>query len=217
MLAIAAPAGVLPSVPTGGRFPDALNGTLISSVLFLAGPLLGGCASGGASGGLSAGGETGAEPGFALQSTAFDDGQAIPTRYTADGEDISPPLTFAGAPEGTVELALTVVDPDAPRGDFVHWVIYKIGADVSGLPEGVPTVETLTEPAGVLQGENGFGAIGYGGPAPPPGDADHRYVFTLYALNAELDVEPGADAEALLEAVSGLIIDRAELTGTFGR
>ena len=199
--------------------PDDLTGWLISSSIFcFAGPLLAGCATGGGGGGgVPADVETGVEPGFALQSTAFDDGQAIPTPYTADGEDLSPPLTFVGVPEGTVELALTVVDPDAPRGDFVHWVVYKIGAGVSGLSEGVPTVETLTEPAGALQGENGFGAIGYGGPAPPPGDPDHRYVFTLYALNAELDLEPGADAEALLQAASGLIIDRAELTGTFGR
>lgn len=152
-------------------------------------------------------------PEFAVRSDAFADQQLIPERYTGDGDDVSPPLAFEGVPAETVELALTVVDPDAPAGDFVHWVIFKMPATTTALSQAVPTEETLADPPGALQGENDFGDIGYGGPAPPPGET-HHYVFTLYALSEPLDLEPGADRDTLLEAMDGLILTQTQITGT---
>ena len=155
-------------------------------------------------------------PEFAVRSEAFADQQPIPERYTGDGDDVSPPLAFEGVPAEVVELALTVVDPDAPGGDFVHWVIYGIPATTTGLPEAVPTEETLADQPGALQGQNDFGDIGYGGPAPPPGET-HHYVFTLYALSELLDLEPGADRDILVEAMDGLILTQVQITGTYSR
>ncbi|MCP4247644.1 MAG: YbhB/YbcL family Raf kinase inhibitor-like protein [bacterium] len=160
---------------------------------------------------------TDGRPGFSLTSAGFADGESIPALYTTDGDDLSPPLTFGGVPDGTVELALTVVDPDAPRGTFVHWLIYGMAADTTGLGEGVPPGEGPGNPPGAVQGTNGFGDLGYGGPAPPPGDPSHRYVFTLFALSGALDLEPGADYDRLLETMDGLVIAETELVGQYGR
>lgn len=181
-----------------------------------------GCApsgGGGGTGGVDGGNESvdgGQTQGFAVRSDAFADQQAIPPRYTIDGDDISPPLVFEAVPAEAVELALTVVDPDAPDGDFVHWVIYKIPAATTGLAEAIPTDETLANPPGAVQGENDFGDIGYRGPAPPPGET-HRYVFTLYALGEPLDLAPGADRATLLETMEGLILAQSQTTGTYSR
>ncbi|MDX1673015.1 MAG: YbhB/YbcL family Raf kinase inhibitor-like protein, partial [Balneolaceae bacterium] len=108
---------------------------------------------------------------FSIGSTAFNEGDAIPEKYTCDGEDISPPLSWNGAPEGTVSYALVSDDPDAPGQTWVHWVIYNLPATVSELREQVPTDKKLDN--GALQGKNDFGNIGYGGPCPPGGT--HRY------------------------------------------
>jgi Raf kinase inhibitor-like YbhB/YbcL family protein len=155
-----------------------------------------------------------------VTSTAFTANQPIPAKYSGDGRDVSPPLTWTRAPAATRELALICDDPDAPMPvPFVHWVIYKIPAATMALPEGVPqgsTVSGIPALAGALQGITGFGAAGYNGPAPPPG-SPHHYHFTVYALDAPLAVRAGLDKNALLDAMKGHIIGQGELIGTYQR
>ena len=156
--------------------------------------------------------------GMTLRSDAFDGGKTIPGRYTPDGADNSPPLTWSEPPDRTKELALIVDDPDAPRPEpWVHWVLYKIPADVMRLTEGIRRTPTLTVPPGALQGKNSWSTIGYHGPAPPPGHGIHHYHFRLYALNAPLAVSQGLDKAGLLEAMRGHVVAEAELIGTYER
>ena len=155
---------------------------------------------------------------FVLQSEAFVADGPIPVKYTGDGENVSPPLKWSKAPEGTRQLVLIVDDPDAPRPEpWVHWVMYKIAADVSELPEAVAAAAELTEPAGALQGVNSSGSMGYRGPAPPRGHGVHHYHFRLYALDTPLEAEAGWDKAALLAAIEGHVLGRAELVGTYQR
>ena len=149
-----------------------------------------------------------------LTSMAFAEGEAIPPKYTADGEDVSPPLKWDSAPEGVKSFALICDDPDAPVGTWVHWVLYDLPADIRKLPEAVPTTETIS--GGGAQGTNDFKRIGYGGPAPPKG-APHRYYFKLYALDAELGLAPRATKADLLRAMEGKILAEAQLMGTYQR
>ena len=149
-----------------------------------------------------------------LTSPAFQAGQPIPSRYTADGADVSPPLSWSGVPEGTRSLALVCDDPDAPRGTWVHWVLYGLPPTVTELPEGVPADPTT--PQGAKQGTNDFGRLGYGGPAPPPGKP-HRYFFKIYALDIVPDLAPGASKQELLSAMEGHILAQGELMGTYKR
>ena len=152
------------------------------------------------------------------KSEAFGPGERIPEKYTADGQDISPPLSWGKIPEDARELALIVEDPDAPRPEpFVHWLVYKISRDASGLPEGVARGATLQSPPGAVQGKNSFGKIGYGGPAPPSGHGTHHYHFRLYALDEPLEVQPGLDKKALLDAMSRHVIDETDLVGVYQR
>ena len=150
---------------------------------------------------------------LSLTSTAFAHHGAIPTKYTCDGADVSPPLAWSSLPPGTKSLALIVDDPDAPdpaapRMTWVHWVLYNLPPDASALPEAVSTL-----PAGTLQGANDWGRTGYGGPCPPIGR--HRYLHKLYALDAVLP-DLGRPTKAALEkAMQGHIIAQAELVGTY--
>ena len=123
-----------------------------------------------------------------LTSTSFQNGSQIPAQFTCSGAGISPQLAWSAPPARTVSLALIVTDPDAPRRTFTHWVLYDLPVGTRDLTEGVPDMGRL--PDGALQGRNDFGEIGYGGPCPPPG-APHRYVFTLYALDAKLNLPVG--------------------------
>jgi Raf kinase inhibitor-like YbhB/YbcL family protein len=153
-----------------------------------------------------------------ITSSAFRDGLPIPARHSGDGEDVSPPLAWSGLPAGTVELALICDDPDAPRPQpWVHWVVYKIAASATGLPEGVPPSERLSAPAGAMQGLNTWPAVGYRGPAPPPGHGVHHYRFHLYALDAALPLQPRLTKAQLLEAMKGHVLAEAELVGTYKR
>ena len=156
-----------------------------------------------------------------VTSTAFSRGQPIPPKYTGEGEDVSPPLAFSGVPHGARELVLICDDPDAPTAEpWVHWVIYKIPADLAGLPEGIPQKARLKDPPGVFQGKNSWPmgqTIGYRGPMPPPGHGEHRYFFRLYALEAKLPVEPGLDKKTILQEISGHVIAEGELMGAYER
>jgi Raf kinase inhibitor-like YbhB/YbcL family protein len=151
---------------------------------------------------------------FALDSTAFADGGAIPGRYTCSGADVSPALSWTGVPDGTRSLALIAEDPDAPGGTWTHWVIWNVPAEAASLPEGVPPSETLED--GARQGRNDFRRIGYGGPCPPPGKP-HRYFFHLYALDATLALKAGAARSELERAMKGHVLSKAERMGKYGR
>jgi len=160
--------------------------------------------------------EEATEMAWTIRSSAFSDGETIPQKYTDDGEDVSPPLTFEGVPEGTVEIALICHDPDAPRaGGWTHWVVYGMAPEIGELPENVPAEPTVDDPK-LVQGENSWGRIGYGGPAPPAGDP-HRYQFMGYALSEPLDLSPGATKDELEAAMGGKVIGEAMLEGLYGR
>ncbi len=145
---------------------------------------------------------------FALESSAFEHAQAIPSRYTCDGEDLSPPLRWANVPEEARSLALLVDDPDAPGGVFTHWLAWGLDPGAGGLGEGE---------AAPSEGRNDFGTLGYRGPCPPPGHGRHRYVFRLYALDRDLDLDPGAEKAELEQAIEGQVLTIAELVGTYER
>jgi len=147
-------------------------------------------------------------------SPAFKHKSNIPIRYTCDGENISPPLKWSGAPEETKSFAIICDDPDAPMGTFVHWVIFNIPADSTGLKEALPGKKKLNSTA--IQGKNSFGKIGYLGPCPPKGKP-HRYYFKLYALDTKLDLKPGVNKKTLLKAMKGHNLAKGELMGYYGR
>lgn len=153
---------------------------------------------------------------FSLTSSAFKDGDRIPAKYTADGADVSPPLSWDKLPEGTVSLAVICDDPDAPAGTWTHWVLYDLPADRAELPEGVPSRETVPELGGAKHGLNDFGIAGYGGPSPPRGPA-HHYHFRLYALDAKLDLPARARKGDVDKATQGHILGQAQLVGLYGR
>ena len=149
-----------------------------------------------------------------VTSTAFEEGGTIPTKYTCDGDDVSPPLSWTSLPEGTKSIALIFDDPDAPVGTWVHWVLYGLPLDSTGLPEAVPTQKILAD--GAKQGINDFRKIGYGGPCPPKGPA-HRYFFKVYALDSEIELEAGATKKELLKAMQGHILAQGQLMGKYKR
>lgn len=151
---------------------------------------------------------------IAITSPAFDAGEMIPSRHTCDGEDLSPPLTWSGVPAGTGSWALVCDDPDAPAGVWVHWVLYGLPADTRELPEGVPPEETVL--GGARQGRNDFQRLGYGGPCPPP-NGEHRYQFTLYAVDCEVDLPAGATKDELLEEIQGRVVGGGRLVGRYRR
>ena len=148
-----------------------------------------------------------------LTSTAFSDGDRIPARHTCEGEDVSPPLVWTNAPEGTQEFALICHDPDAPliqpaTYGYVHWVLYNIPGDVSELAEGADQY---------TNGVTDFGDQKYGGPAPPPGHGTHRYFFTLFALNSKASLEAGLSMWQLLEKIEPKVVGMNRLMGTYSR
>ena len=148
-----------------------------------------------------------------ITSTAFSDGGSIPSKYTCDGSDVSPPLRWGQVPEGTKSIALISDDPDAPMGTWVHWVLYNLPADVNSLAEGISDDKVLAN--GARQGTTDFGSVGYGGPCPPSGV--HRYFFKLYALDTMLDLDAGGTKSELLEAMEGHIVGEGRLIGNYKR
>ena len=152
---------------------------------------------------------------MALTSDAFGDGQPIPQRYACDGEGVSPGLAWSPGPVGTAAYALIVDDPDAPSGDFTHWVLYDIPLDVRTLPGGLRAGEGFAE--GGVDGVNDFGQLGYGAPCPPRGDKPHRYRFTVYALDAPLGLPRGATRRQVLDAMRDHVLDTGHISGTYQR
>ncbi len=148
-----------------------------------------------------------------ITSEAFSHNGEIPSKYTCEGQDVSPPLSWSGLPAGTKSLVLIVDDPDAPdpaapRMTWVHWVLYNIPATASGLPEAVKTL-----PPGTREGLNDWRRTGWGGPCPPVGR--HRYFFKLYALDTVLPDLGAATKPKVEEAMKGHVLARAELVGTY--
>jgi len=151
---------------------------------------------------------------FKISSTAFANGQTIPTKYTGDGPDVSPPLAWTDPPEGTAAFVLIADDPDAPMGTWVHWVLYDIPADVRTLNENIPKEPEVL--GGARQGINDFRQLGYDGPAPPPGKP-HRYFFTLYAVDSRTDLPPGATKREVLKQIQGHVLGTTQIVGTYKR
>ncbi len=153
-----------------------------------------------------------------VSSPSFEEGRPIPRQHTGDGEDRSPSLRWEGAPAGTREFALIVDDPDAPTPKpWVHWVLYGIAPTRTGLPEGFHGGQVPVGQAGLTQGKNSWGTIGYRGPAPPPGHGTHHYRFTLHALNKALALKSGLDKELLLAAITPYVLDQGTLVGVYAR
>ena len=152
--------------------------------------------------------------GIELPSKAFDDHAFIARRYALEGENVSPPLRWEGAPPGVESWALVVEDPDAPAKTWAHWLLYDLPAGTRGLEEGVPPAAELEN--GARHGRTDFGGPGYGGPSPPPG-APHRYVFRLYALDRVLGAPPGLTRSRLFDEMQGHVLARGQLTGTYAR
>ena len=148
-----------------------------------------------------------------LTSTAFTDGERIPTRHTGESDDLSPPLAWTGPPEGTQAYALICHDPDAPlikpgAYGYVHWVLYNIPASVSELPQGV---------SAYTGGVNDFGTTRYGGPMPPEGHGTHRYFFSLFASSRPAALPEGLSLWQLLEAIEPDVLGMSRLMGTYSR
>ncbi len=148
-----------------------------------------------------------------LESSAFAADGLIPSKYTCDGINISPPLSWRESPEETQSFVLICDDPDAPMGTFVHWVLYNLPAATRQLPENLPSDPTLKNLG--VQGKNDFGKLGYGGPCPPGGT--HRYFFKLYALSRQLDLAPGATKGQVERAMKGQILATTEMIGRYTR
>lgn len=148
-----------------------------------------------------------------LSSSAFKNNGMIPKKYTGEGRNISPPLTWSGVPKKVKSFALLCDDPDAPNGIFVHWVIFNISETARSLSAAVPKSSVL--PDGSIQGVNSFGNNGYDGPMPPSGT--HRYIFKLYVLSEQLKLKSDAKKADLLKAMKGKVLAYTTLTGKYRR
>lgn len=153
-----------------------------------------------------------------LTSPDFEENATIPDRFTCEGEDVSPELNVAGGPEGAETLALVVDDPDAPREEpWVHWLIWDIPAVTDTIPQGYPPSGDGQAFNQARQGTNDFGNVEYGGPCPPPGHGEHRYHFTLFALDTTLNLDEGVDRSRLEEAMDGHVLEQDHYVGVYER
>ena len=150
-----------------------------------------------------------------ISSPAFAPGEIIPRKFTCDGDNLSPLLHFSGIPPKTESLALICDDPDAPRGTWVHWVVFNLPPNTAELPEGVK-IGTEKSLAGATEGVNDFGKTRYGGPCPPPGPA-HRYFFKIYALDCRINLDRRATKTDVEKAMQGHILAAGELMGKYKR
>lgn len=182
-------------------------------VLLIASVVLSSCSKGKTTATSVGGGEMAVKATIELRSAAFDNGGTIPAEYTCDGVGTSPQLQWSGVPVETKSLVLISYDPDAPMGTFTHWVMYNIPPNVRSLPKGIPNEPRLEN--GSLQGINSARRIGYTPPCPPSGS--HRYIFTLYALDTVLNLEPGVDRSQVEKAMEGHILAKGKLMGRYAR
>ncbi len=148
-----------------------------------------------------------------IKSRSFNAGEIIPAKYTCDGENVSPQLSWTCSVEGVKTFAVIVEDPDAPSGIFTHWIVYNIQAKINSLMENSTPSKNL--PDEVLMGTNDFGRIGYGGPCPPSGT--HRYFFKVYGLDSAVHLDTGATIREVMKKMEGHIIARGELMGKYRR
>ncbi|GGR01152.1 YbhB/YbcL family Raf kinase inhibitor-like protein [Deinococcus ruber] len=203
----------------------------LQGVLIVGGLLLAGCAPSMGSGmmGMSMDRLSVAQPaagvganGLTLSSPQFSDGGTLAAEQVGSGngctgQNVSPALSWSGAPAGTVSYVLTTYDPDAPTGSgFWHWVTYNIPASATGLDKGAGS-GGATPPAGTVLSNNDGGQSGYTGPCPPPGDKPHRYVFTLYALNKTLTLPPNASPAYVGFNLNGATLAKTSISGYYGR
>lgn len=151
---------------------------------------------------------------FEIESSAFGQGGSIPVHYTCDGSDRSPPLVWKDEPKGTKSYVLLCDDPDAPVGNWDHWVLFNLPVDTRELHEGLVSHETL--PNGAIQGLNSWGRVGYNGPCPPKG-SNHRYFFKLYALDTMLTLSSKATKADVEAAMQGHILAHSQLMAHYGR
>lgn len=151
---------------------------------------------------------------FAISSSSFKNGDEIPKKFTCDGADVSPEVSWNDAPAGTKSFALICDDPDALAGNWNHWVLFDLPATTTTLPEGVNKVDEL--PSGERQGRNDFRKIGYNGPCPPPGKP-HRYFFKLNALDVKLSLKPGSSKQEVEQAMQGHVLGKVEVMGKYHR
>jgi Raf kinase inhibitor-like YbhB/YbcL family protein len=165
------------------------------------------CGSPAEDGGL----EGAVEKSIRVESAAFKDGASIPSKFTADGANVSPALSWSGAPPLAATYALVVDDPDAPGGTWVHWVAWNLTE--TRLPENVPKETQI--PTGGFQGKNSWNDTGYGGPSPPSGT--HRYSFRVYALDAAVTLPPSAGKDELMRAIRGHVLSWGEIVGRYAR
>ena len=149
-----------------------------------------------------------------ISSPSFSNGGDIAKKFTCDGADVSPQLSWTEPPAGTKSFALLSDDPDAPVGNWNHWVLWNLPPETRSLAEGLSKTAKL--PDGSQQGMNDFRKTGYNGPCPPPGKP-HRYYFKLFALDAKLDLKPGAGKRDLEAAMKGHILAQSEWMGRYGR
>jgi len=152
--------------------------------------------------------EVAGQPQMKLSSRAFQQSRKIPTRFSCEGKEVSPPLTIEGVPKEAKSLALVMDDPDAPGGNWVHWVLWNIDPATTQIAEG-------SVPRGAEQGINSWQRKGYGGPCPPSGE--HRYYFRLYALSQRLGLPSNSTRKDLERALQGKVLAQSELFGVYGR
>ena len=150
---------------------------------------------------------------LSIRSSAFEEGELIPKKYTCDGEDVSPPLSWTQLPKETKSIVLICDDPDAPMGTWVHWVLFGLSPDTLELPEDIPDEKEIL--GGAKHGLNDFRKYGYGGPCPPGGT--HRYFFKLYAVDTHIDLNAGATKNEVLNAIKGNIVAEGQLMGRYSR
>jgi Raf kinase inhibitor-like YbhB/YbcL family protein len=148
-----------------------------------------------------------------LISEAFSEGDPIPKEFTCDGEDISPPLKWEGAPQNTESYVLVMDDPDAPGGTWIHWILFNIPAEANELMAAIPPVAELAD--GSSHGQNSWGRSDYGGPCPPGGT--HRYFFKLFALDQLMDFAPGITVDQALQGIQDHVLAETTLMGTYTR
>jgi Raf kinase inhibitor-like YbhB/YbcL family protein len=152
--------------------------------------------------------ETGAAEGLDIISPVFRHGSPIPPQYTCRGQNVNPPINIFNVADGTLSLTLIMHDPDAPGGDYLHWLVWDI-------PPGTESIPVNSVPIGAVQGKNGSGQTGYTGPCPPAGSGTHHYIFDFYALDTTLNLPSGSGIQDVIKAQAGHVLDHCELVGLF--